>query len=143
MSAYSPYDDYGGRKLRSTLKGKSSFHFVLLGFMFLAVHSTKAGSAVAMEPQHGNLTTAYGGSAEREEARALETGRRLYGPEVRIIAATDVTGYGAIAVASFGGKVIVGVALGKTSEMEADTRAIEECLKAGGVNPQVKWSWRG
>ena len=109
----------------------------------MTYQSVDAGSAVAMEPRHGNLATAYGGPMQREEERALAEGRRRYGPDVRIIAASDVTGYGAIAVARFGKRIIVGVALGKRSAAEADTLAIEHCLNAGGTNPKVRWGFRG
>lgn len=124
--------------------GKSShFLLALAGFGALAVQSVDAGSAVAMEPRHGNLATAYGGPMQREEERALAEGRRRYGPDVRIIAASDVTGYGAIAVARFGKRAIIGVALGQRSAAEAYTRAIEHCLRAGGTNPKVRWGFRG
>ena len=91
------------------------------------------------------LPTAYGGPVEREKERALEVARRKYGPDVRILASSDVTGYGAIAVAhpANGRGSIIGVALGMRSATEANTVAIEKCLKAGGVNPQVKWAFRG
>ena len=76
--------------------------------------------------------------------RVLETAR-LYGwTDARIIAASDATGYCAIAVAAHkGGGVVVGVALGKRSATEADTLAIQHCLKAGGINPRVRWGWYG
>jgi hypothetical protein len=123
---------------------KSAFYAcALIGLTTMAVQSANAGSAVAMEPRHGNLATAYGGPVLREKHRALEKARRLYGADVRIIAATDLTGYGAIAVARFGDRAIIGVALGKRSATEAYTMAIQHCLKAGGTNPKVKWTWRG
>jgi hypothetical protein len=108
-----------------------------------AIQNAHAGSAVAMERLHGNLATAYGGPVEREKARALNNARRLYGNDVRIIAATDVTGYGAIAIARWKDRFLVGVALGMRSATEADTVAINKCLRAGGRNPQVKWAFRG
>jgi hypothetical protein len=96
----------------------------------------QAGSAVAMERYHGNLATAYGGPMEREKQRALTNARRLYGPDVRIIAASDVRGFGAIAVAwnPSGHGSIIGISLGKRSATEAYTSAIEKCVKAGGLN---------
>ena len=108
-----------------------------------AIHNARAGSAVAMERLHGNLATAYGGPVEREKARALNNARRLYGNDVKIIAATDVTGYGAIAIARWRDRFLVGVALGMRSATEADTVAINKCLRAGGTNPQIKWAFHG
>lgn len=125
------------------MKRSTLFRLVLLGLMALASHNAYAGSAVAMEPRHGNLATAYGGPMQREEQRALAQARRLYGANVRIVASTDISGYGAIAVARFGKRAIIGVALGKRSANEADTIAIEQCLKAGGTHPEVKWAFRG
>jgi hypothetical protein len=81
----------------------------------------------------------------REKQRALAEARLKYGTQARIVAATDVIGYGAIAVAwhPSGHGSIVGISLGKRSATEADTLAIEKCLKAGGINPRVKWAFRG
>ena len=80
----------------------------------------------------------------REKQRALAVACLKYGTEGRIVAAIDVSGYGAIAVAWLpnGHGSIVGISLGKRSATEADTLAIEKCLKAGGINPQVKWAFR-
>jgi hypothetical protein len=82
---------------------------------------------------------------QREMDRALETARRRYGANFRILAASDVTGYGAIAVARqpTGHGYIVGVVLGKRSHTEAVTIATKHCLQAGGLNPVVKWAFRG
>ena len=64
---------------------------------------------------------------------------------VRIVAATDIAGYGAIAVALHpnGRGSILGVALGKRSATEADNLAIEQCLKAGGTHPKIIEGFRG
>jgi len=110
-----------------------------------AVENVRAGSAVANDG-FGHLATAYGGPKRREEQRALAEALRKYGRgDFRIIAATDVTGFGAIAVARHpdGYRTIIGVSLGKRSATEADTLAIEKCLRAGGKNPQVKWAFHG
>jgi len=119
------------------------FLFVLLGLGSVALQNANAGSAVAMEPRHGQLVSSYGHSKQVAMQRALETARRLYGAEVRIIAATEVTGYCTIAVARHGDKAIVGVALGKRSASEANTLAIDQCLKAGGTDPRIISGWRG
>jgi len=119
------------------------FRLALVGFAALAVQNANAGSAVAIGP-HNQLATAYGGPVQREKQRALDEARRRYGANVRILAATDVTGYGAIAVAHHpNGNWVIGVSLGKRSATEADMLAIDHCLKAGGVNPKVRWGFRG
>ena len=125
------------------MKKTALFLFVLLGFGSVAPQDASAGSAVAMEPRHGKLVSSYGHSKQVAMERALETARRLYGAGVRIIAATNVTGYCTIAVARHGDKAIVGVALGRRSATEADSLAIEQCLKAGGTNPRIISGWRG
>ncbi len=125
------------------MKKNVLFLLVLVALAGRAINTAQAGSAVAMEPRHANLATAYGGPVEREKERALSNAQRLYGNDARIIAATDVTGYGAIAVARWKDRFVVGVVLGKRSATEADTLAIARCLKAGGRNPQVKWAFRG
>jgi hypothetical protein len=96
-----------------------------------------------MDIHHGGMATAYGGPVAREKKRALQRARQLYGSDVRLIAATDVTGYGAIAVARKGDKAVNGVALGQRSPGEADRLAIEQCRKAGGKDPMVRWRFRG
>jgi hypothetical protein len=65
----------------------------------LTPQHASAGAAVAWDGTSGNLATAYGGPVQREMDRALETARRRYGANFRILAASDVTGYGAIAAA--------------------------------------------
>ena len=117
--------------------------FISLGFVTVALHKADAGSAVALAA-HNQLATAYGGSIQREEQRALADALRRYGPPVRVLAATDVTGYGAIAVARHpNGNWVIGVSLGKRSATEAYTLAVDHCLKAGGTHPEVKWAFRG
>ena len=111
----------------------------------VTVETAHAGSAVAVQRIHSNLATAYGGPVEREKERALDLARRKYGPDVKLLAWSDTTGYGAIAVARHpnGYGTIIGVSLGKRSATEADTLAIEKCLKAGDKNPQVKLAFQG
>jgi hypothetical protein len=63
---------------------------------------------------------------------------------VRLLAWTDETGYGAIAIARHPGHGwLIGISLGKRSATEANTIAIEKCLKAGGVKPRVRWGFFG
>ena len=70
--------------------------------------------------------------------------RHLYGPNVRLLAATDVTGYCAVGVAGRVGKTaIVGVALGQKSAIEAETIVFGRLAKAGGTDPKIISRWRG
>lgn len=116
----------------------------LLAFVAVLIQNSNAGSAVAWDGR-GHLVTMYGHPKTVAVQRALETAHRRYGAGVRLIASTDSIGYGAIAIAHKrnGPGLLIGVALAKRSATEADTLAIEQCLKAGGTNPQVKWAWRG
>ncbi|MEA3148339.1 MAG: hypothetical protein QOI53_3981 [Verrucomicrobiota bacterium] len=125
------------------MKTRAFFLLALVGLASIALNDADAGSAVVLGP-HNQLATAYGGPVRKEEQRALENARRKYGANVRILAASDVTGYGAIAIAKHpNGNWLIGVALGRRSATEANTLAINECLKAGGKNPQVRWAFRG
>jgi hypothetical protein len=125
------------------MKKSTLFILALIGSVVFSFANAIAGSAVALGP-HNQLATAYGGPVRREEQRALENARRKYGTNVRILASSDVTGYGAIAVARHpNGNWLIGVALGRSSATEADTLAIEQCLKAGGRHPQVRWAFKG
>ena len=109
-----------------------------------AIQNAQAGSAVATDGLGHNVYS-YGHPKEIAMQRALEEARRKGWLNVRIVAATDMPGYGAIAVALHpnGYGSVLGITVGKRSATEADTLAIKACLKAGGTNPQVKWTWRG
>lgn len=63
----------------------------------------------------------------------------------RIVLATDIPGYGAIAVALHrnGYGSTAGVVVGKRSATEANTLAIQQCLKEGGSHARVRWAWNG
>jgi hypothetical protein len=126
------------------MKKNALLGLTLIGLVTVALQNVNGGSAVATDDR-GNLATAYGGPVEREKQRALETARLRYGANFRILASTDRIGYGAIAVALLpnGHASVIGVALGKRSATEADTMAIDHCLKAGGINPKVRWGFRG
>ena len=115
---------------------------VLLIMAALAVQNAKAGSAVSTDG-HGHLVYSYGHLKEIDEQNVLELGRLRYGPNVRILAASNVAGYGAIAVARTGTGWVAGVALGHSTRAEAEQLAIERCLKRGGSNPRIKWEFRG
>jgi Domain of unknown function (DUF4189) len=103
------------------------------------IQDASAGSAVAFA-SNGQLAAAYGGPVQREKERALAEARRRNGADVRIVASTDVTGYGAIAVARHPNGIgsVIGIALGRRSQTEAAALAIKQCLKRGGTDPKVK-----
>jgi hypothetical protein len=121
------------------MKRSALFRLALVCMAVAAIKNANAGSAVVTDG-HGHLITSFGQpSKEIAKEHALETARQRYGATVRLLAASDITGYGAIAVARHpnGHGSIIGVALGKRSATEADTLAIEQCLKAGGTNPKI------
>ncbi len=82
---------------------------------------------------------------EMAKQAALKTGLVGRCWNVKIIASTDQTGYGAIAIALHpnGHGSLVGVALGRRSATEADTLAIELCVKGAAPILKVKWGFRG
>jgi hypothetical protein len=116
---------------------------VFLGFA-LAIETLNAGSVVVWDGGK-NLGTAYGRPVEIAKQRALQAARRKGWTNVRIIGASNVSGYGAIAIARHpsGHGSLIGVALGRRSATEADTLAIEQCVKAGGTNVKVTTGFRG
>ena len=109
-----------------------------------AIAHAHAGSAIALAP-NDKMVLVAGVPVEIAKERALAEARRKYGPNVRLMGYSDVTGYGAIAVARHpnGYGSIICASLGKRSATEADTMAIKHCLQAGGKNPQVRWGFRG
>jgi hypothetical protein len=124
------------------MKRSARFRLALLIVAVVATQKANAGWAVTTDG-HGHLVYSYGHPKEIAKQRAFEMSRRLYGTNVKLIAASDVTGYGAIAVARKGTGSVVGVSLGRPSRADAENRAIEKCLIAGGTDPRIRWRWRG
>jgi hypothetical protein len=120
------------------------FRLVLVGMTMLVIQRANAASAVAMEIDHANLITSRGQTTiEIAMQHALATAHQRYGANVRLVAASNIDGYCAIAIARKGNGSVIGVALGKRSATEAYAMAIEKCLKAGGIDPKVRWAWYG
>jgi hypothetical protein len=125
------------------MKRSALFRLALVSMVVVAIQNANAGSAVVTDG-HGHLITSYGQpSKEIAKEHALETARHRYGANVKLLAASDVTGYGAIAVARKGSGLVNGIALGRPSRADAEHRAIELCLKGGGTDPKVRWEWHG
>jgi hypothetical protein len=125
------------------MKGSALFRLASVCVAVAAIQNANAGSAVVTDGL-GHLITSYGQpSKEIAKDHALKTARQRYGANVRLLAASDVTGYGAIAVARKGSGLVNGIALGRPSRADAEHRAIELCLKGGGTDPKVRWEWHG
>ena len=124
------------------MKRTSLFRLLLAGLAVIAIQRASAGSAVAYDFR-GHTVYSFGHPKAVEIHRALDLARRHGWADARIIAASDVTGYGAIAVARKGHGSVLGAALGRPSRADAEHRAIEVCLKGGGTDPKVRWEFRG
>jgi hypothetical protein len=121
------------------------YYLILVGMTIMASQRAGAASAVAWDGG-SNVITSAGQFTERlAKYDALSTGRKKFGANVRVIASTGRSGYGAIAVAgrSNGHGTIIGIVLGRDSQCEADRLAMGRCLKAGGVWPEVRWRIKG
>jgi Domain of unknown function (DUF4189) len=119
------------------------FRLALVSVGVVAIQSANAGSAVAHDP-HGHTVYSKGQPTKAIAIRhALETAHNNGWADARIIAASDVTGYCAIAVARKGKGSVLGAVLGCPSRADAECRAIEICLKGGGADPKVRWEWYG
>ena len=116
----------------------------LLGLVLasLLFQEANAGSAVAMG-SNGYLVYSYGLPRSVAVRHAISICIRRGGLNVRLLASTDLVGEGAVAIAHMGNRSIFGVSLGRRSATEAQARAIEQCRKAGGIDPVVKWGFRG
>ena len=120
---------------------------VLIG-LFLAgllLENAIGGSAVVVgHSSHRTLIVkSYGLPQSVAQRHAVEVCRRLGGLDARLIASTDVVGECAIAIAHKGTGSVIGVSLGCRSATEAQARAIQQCRNAGGVDPVVRWGFRG
>jgi hypothetical protein len=124
------------------MKTSTLYGLALVCIAVIAIQRDNAASAVAIG-SNGYLSSAARSSLEDAKQRALEICRSHGGIDVRLVASSAVAGYCAIAVGRKGNCVVYGIALGKRSATEADTVAIELCLKAGGLDPKVKYGWQG
>jgi hypothetical protein len=97
----------------------------------VAMHSANAGSAVAKDG-HGHTIYSEGQPTKAIAIQhALESARSHGWAEARIIAASDVTVYCAIAVARKGNSSVLETVLRRPSRADAERQAIEICLKGG------------
>ncbi len=129
-------------ELTGPMKRSRVLRLALLGFAAALIQNAGAASAVAWD-RHGHMGTAVRSSLNEAKRRALDLCRRTGGVEPRILAASDVVGYGAIAIARLGTGSVIGISLGRPSPADAESRAIVKCLRAGGTNPKVKCGWHG
>jgi hypothetical protein len=106
------------------------------------MQNANAGSAVAWD-HHGHIFYTYGESQRNAEQHVFELCRKKNIGNAKLIDSTDVVGYGAIAVARWRNGSVVGVSLGRPSPADAENRAIEKCIKAGGSVPKVRWGFKG
>jgi hypothetical protein len=126
------------------MKNGKRLLITMLALMSVSMHIANAGSAVAFEPRSGKMVNSTGHPEREAIQRAMAGARHLYGPNVRILAATNVTGYCAVGVAGRVGKtVIVGAALGRPSATDARAIVLDQLYKAGGIKPKIISRWRG
>jgi hypothetical protein len=118
------------------------FRIALLSLGLLAGKDAEAGSAVAIG-SNGHLVASVAPSVDQAKQRAIDICIRQGGVNVRILAASDIVGYGAIAFGRRGSGYLTGVALGKRSPIEAEILAIDACRKAGCSNPKIKREFKG
>jgi hypothetical protein len=127
------------------MKPSRLLRLALAAMALAAIDRAGAASAVATDGK-GHLVISAGQVTERlAKYDALSTARKKYGANVRLLAATGRSGYGAIVVAARanGQGSFVTIFLGHPSQADADHGAIAQSLKAGGVNPEVRWRIRG
>lgn len=110
----------------------------------LFLQRADAGSAVAIG-SNGRLGAAAGWPLNEAKRRALKMCMQNGGVNPRIFAASDLVGEGAVAVGSNRNRKgsIIGVALGRSSALDAASRAIEACQRAGGIRPKVIRAFKG
>jgi hypothetical protein len=78
---------------------------------------------------------------QRAIRRAWEHGAKYGVVSVQIVAASDIGGYGALAVSGHGKARVFGTAFGCRSLIEAQKRAIEACREKGGSEPRIEQSF--
>jgi hypothetical protein len=127
------------------LMKRPAFGLLIIGLHGVFVESLYAGSAVAIanNGQRTIIVKSYGLPKKVAERDVIEICRGEGGVNAKVLASSSIVGYGAIAVSRRGPEWVVGVSLGRKSASESETRAIKACLRAGGINPKVKWGFRG
>ncbi len=127
------------------MKRRLLFQIMVVSLYFATTRYAHAGSAVAIADKGPRtiVVKSYGLPKKIAEQHVIEICRREGGANAKLLASSDVIGYGAIAVARHGPGWIVGVSLGRRSATESEDRAIKACVKAGGRNPRIKWGFRG
>jgi hypothetical protein len=121
---------------------KAFLSFIVSGLAFALMQNAEGGSAVAWD-HCGHMVYTFGEPKKDAEEHVLDLCRRRGVANAKLIGSTDVVGYGAIAIARRGSGSVIGVSLGRPSAVDAENRAIEKCLKAGGINPKVRWGFKG
>ncbi len=129
-----------GSSLRAQYEGIGLLIFALSAVA--VVKSVDAGSAVAGDGR-GRFFISYGFPKDIAEKRALALCYHEWGSRARIVASTDVVGFGAIAVAHKGNSFVHSIVLGRLTQEDANNRAIRNCLRAGGVNPRIRNAFKG
>jgi hypothetical protein len=126
------------------MKKAALFRLALLGLVGAALQNAPAGSVVATD-SHGHNIYVCGHSEAVCKRLALDEARRRGWANEKIIAGSEIAGYGAIATARHpnGYGSMIGVALGMRSATEAYAAASKACVQAGGTNVRVEWSFRG
>jgi hypothetical protein len=125
------------------MKRITLFQCALIALIGIAVQHANAGSAVVIEPHHGKMVNSYGHPEAIAIQKAMAGARHLYGPNVKLLAATNVTGYCAVGVATHGNKALIATALGRRSLNEAQALVLEQLVKAGGTTPKIIARWKG
>jgi hypothetical protein len=125
------------------MKKHTFFRALFLSLAVAAMQNAHAGSAVVWNGQR--LYAAWGHPVEQAKTLALQTGQQRYGGHFKVVAASAVEGYGAIAVATNGRGpgAVIGISLGQASEQVAKDHSVQQCLKAGGVAPKVARVFKG
>ena len=128
------------------MKQNTLLRLAVAAMTVIAVERAGASSAVAVDPQF-HITRAYDPFASEQAARraALDLAVHHGWLGARIVASSGRSGYCAIALAykRVGTGAVMGVSLGKPTQAEADQRAIDSCIKAGGYIPKVYARFQG
>ncbi len=101
-----------------------------------------AGSAVAWDG-HGHLGTFGWLPFGKQKQGPWNVAAGMAGSIRGFLGATDAIGDGAIAVARKGSGSVIGVSLGRPSPADAENRAMEKCVKGGGINPKIICGFKG
>jgi hypothetical protein len=119
------------------MKSAACLRFLFFVLCTFLVQDVKAAMAIAVAKKgtHHLVCVAWGYTVGLARQNVVKLANRNKADSFRVAAWTEMRGFTAVASSTRG--YVVGWSMAQPSQMMAQKLAIENCLKAGGVNPKI------